>query len=114
MRFLLDEQLPPALAKWMVKQGKEADHVARLKLLGAVDPEIAHFAVRKGYVLVSKDADFSDLLREEPSLRVLWLRVGNLSNRELLARLEEVWSEVIARFEAGETIVPVDPAPPSP
>lgn len=114
MRFLLDEQLPPALAKWMVKRGKEADHVARLKLLGALDPQIADFAVRKGYVLAGKDADFSDLLKEQPRLRVLRLRVGNLSNRELFARLEEVWPEVVARFEAGETIVPVDPGPPSP
>lgn len=35
MRFLVDAQLPPALARWIAAQGHEARHVADLGMAGA-------------------------------------------------------------------------------
>ncbi len=59
MRFLVDAQLPPALARWLVAQGHEADHVADLGLGGASDTAIWNLALRTGAVIVTKDEDFA-------------------------------------------------------
>jgi predicted nuclease of predicted toxin-antitoxin system len=37
MRFIVDAQLPPALARWLVRQGHEAEHVADRLLATAPD-----------------------------------------------------------------------------
>ena len=36
----------------------------------------------------------------EPN-RIVWLRIGNTSNRALLAWLVPLWPEIISRIEAG-------------
>lgn len=36
MRFLVDAQLPPALARWLCANGHEAVHVGDLGMLAAV------------------------------------------------------------------------------
>ncbi|MFZ1575492.1 MAG: DUF5615 family PIN-like protein [Chromatiaceae bacterium] len=37
MRFLVDAQLPPALARWLAQRGHEAEHVLDCGLLDASD-----------------------------------------------------------------------------
>lgn len=59
MRFLVDAQLPPALAGWLRDRGHEAEHVADVGLVGATDAEIAVRAERSAAVLVTKDEDFT-------------------------------------------------------
>lgn len=92
MRFLIDAQLPPALARWLRDRGHEADHVSDLGMAGASDDEIADRAERSGAVLVSKDEDFR-ALRLPDRFASLWLRCGNASNRALLHWIEGRWPE---------------------
>jgi predicted nuclease of predicted toxin-antitoxin system len=40
MRFVVDAQLPPALARWLVTQSQAAEHVAGVGLLDAEDHPI--------------------------------------------------------------------------
>ena len=40
MRFLVDAQLPPALALWLAAMGHEADHVADKGMQAASDAAI--------------------------------------------------------------------------
>jgi predicted nuclease of predicted toxin-antitoxin system len=40
MRFLVDAQLPPALARWLSEQGHEAEHLLDIDSLQASDREI--------------------------------------------------------------------------
>jgi predicted nuclease of predicted toxin-antitoxin system len=58
MRFLIDAQLPPALARWLSSAGHDAEHVADIGLAGARDGEIWTYALSAGAVIVSKDEDF--------------------------------------------------------
>lgn len=46
-----------------------------------------------------------------PTLQVLWLRFGNVSNRILLSRMEVVWPDVIERSSQGENLVIVPRVP---
>ena len=58
MRFLIDAQLPPALANWLEDQGHHAEHVAALGLEGAEDPDIWVKARALDAILITKDEDF--------------------------------------------------------
>ena len=59
MRFLVDAQLPPALARWLAAQGHEAEHVVDCELAQASDPAIWDYAISVGAIIVTKDEDFA-------------------------------------------------------
>jgi predicted nuclease of predicted toxin-antitoxin system len=57
MRFLVDAQLPPALAAWIRQRGHEAQAVRELGLRDAEDEEIWTHAIELDAIIVTKDAD---------------------------------------------------------
>jgi predicted nuclease of predicted toxin-antitoxin system len=59
MRFIVDAQLPPALARSLTAKGHEAEHVADRGLHAASDNAIWDFAMQEGAVIVTKDEDFA-------------------------------------------------------
>ena len=61
MRFLIDNQLPRALAKLFQNLGHHAVHVLDVELVRVNDLAIWPYAAEHGYTIVSKDADFADL-----------------------------------------------------
>lgn len=107
MRFLVDAQLPPALARRLEALGHRAEHVADCKLLTASDAEIWQYAVRSDSVIVTKDADFATrrLLQTGPA--IVWLRLGNSRRGALLARVESHLPAIVLALEAGETLIEV-------
>ena len=104
MRFLVDAQLPPALARWLVERGHDAEHVADLGMTGASDAMIAAHAEACGAVLVSKDEDFL-ALRLPDRFVFLWLRCGNATNRALFVWLAPRWPEVERLLTEGERFI---------
>jgi predicted nuclease of predicted toxin-antitoxin system len=82
MRFLVDAQLPPALARWLTERGHEASHVVDHQLAAAKDIEIWRFATALGAIVVTKDEDFVYLHRgRSTGPAVVWVRVGNTTRR---------------------------------
>jgi len=65
VRFLVDNQLPAALAMWLVGMGLHADHVLDLGLAGAPDTVVWARASADQSIVVSKDDDFF-LLANQP------------------------------------------------
>ncbi len=61
MRFLIDAQLPPSLARWMASRGHVAEHVARVMTPTVQDSGIVRYAAENGAVIVTKDFDFLTL-----------------------------------------------------
>ena len=59
MRFVVDAQLPPALAVWLVAQGHDAAHVLDLELTRASDATIWQHAEVTSAIIVTKDEDFA-------------------------------------------------------
>lgn len=59
MRFLVDAQLPPILARWLSDQGHPADHVMDVGLDRAKDKALWNHAKSTGAVLITKDEDFA-------------------------------------------------------
>ena len=63
LRFLIDENLTPALASCL----DDAVHVNQVGLRGASDPEVLAYAVAEGRVVVTNNADdFRALMRAVP------------------------------------------------
>lgn len=107
-RFLVDNQLPAALARWMRAQGHEAEHVLDLNLGQSPDTLIWQRAAALGAVIVTKDEDFAQLTILRPdAVAVVWLRVGNCRTSVLLASVERLWPEIIRQLDAGARLIEV-------
>ena len=107
MRFLVDAQLPPALARRIAARGHEADHVADRGLASASDDAVRRHAELIGAVIVTKDEDFAvhHILSSGPA--VVWLRLGNTRRAALLDRMERELNAIVAALQRGETLVEV-------
>jgi predicted nuclease of predicted toxin-antitoxin system len=105
LRFLVDAQLPPALARRLETLGHDAEHVADCGLLAAADEAIRAYAASLGAVIVTKDEDFvvHQILEGGPA--VVWIRIGNTRKTELLRRIEADYASIVAALERGETLV---------
>lgn len=108
MRFLVDAQLPPTLARRIESLGHIAEHVADRGLATATDDEIRQYAASVSAVIVTKDEDFAIrrlLTQEGPS--VVWIRTGNTRRVELLRRMEAEFSTIVSALERGDTLIEV-------
>ena len=53
VQFLVDAQLPPALARWLTEAGHPAQHVEEAGLREAEDPPIWDYALKQRAVLLT-------------------------------------------------------------
>jgi predicted nuclease of predicted toxin-antitoxin system len=106
MRFLVDNQLPVALARWLVSVGMQAEHVLDLGLEQASDSAIWALAIAQGSIVVSKDDDFLLLAsRPRDTGRLLWVRVGNCRTPTLVSRFAVAWPTIENAFALGQRVV---------
>jgi predicted nuclease of predicted toxin-antitoxin system len=106
VRFLVDAQLPPALARWLAAAGHQAEHVADVGLAHASDPIVWQHAAETQAVIVTKDEDFALRAQLRPSgPPVAWIRYGNVRRAELLRRFSTVWPSVADALARGEGLI---------
>jgi predicted nuclease of predicted toxin-antitoxin system len=106
MRFLVDAQLPPALARWLAAQGHEAEHVGDCGLGRATDRAIWDYAQRVGAVIVTKDEDFAQRkVIAENGPKVVWIRLSNTRRSELLAWFERALPRMVEAIDHGEGLI---------
>lgn len=99
MKLLFDENLSHRLAKALSDVYPGSGHLRDCGLRGASDDRVWQYAGENGFVIVSKDSDFSErssLLGSPP--KVVWLRVGNCTT----TRAEFVLRNALAMLEAFE------------
>ena len=106
MKFVIDHQLPPALARFLEAQGHVANHVRELGLTASDDTTIWRHVVANESVVVSKDEDFFFLASSpNAAARLVWVRMGNCRTQFLLERFRLRLSKIIESFETGSKIV---------
>lgn len=90
MKLLLDHNLPPSLVVRLADLFPYSQHVYPLGLDRANDFEIREHARSNDFLIVTKDADFSDLcvMHGFPP-KIIWIRRGNCS----ASALEEILRE---------------------
>lgn len=108
MKFLVDAPLPPALAVWLREQGHEAQAVREVGLREADDGLIWDRALQMEAAIITKDEDFA--VRSQRTAAgpvIVWLRVGNTSNRALRAWLEPRLAGIVQLVSQGSRLVEV-------
>ena len=106
MRFLVDAQLPAALARWLAAEGHRAEHVADIGLASAPDKAIWDYALAAGAIIVTKDEDFSQLKAlKVGGPTVVWIRLPNTRKQQLLLWFENALPMLLRALERGETLI---------
>jgi predicted nuclease of predicted toxin-antitoxin system len=108
VRFLVDAQLPPALARWLAERGHTAEHVFDLGMAGADDKDIWEYAVQSDAVIVTKDEDFAERrARAGTGPPIVWIRVGNTSRRDLLTWFRFRLPVIVDALGRGEALIEI-------
>ena len=88
MKLLFDQNISPRAAKILGRDFPGSAHVLELGLDEKPDLELWEYAKENDFCIVSKDSDFGDwaqIFGCPPTL--VWLRVGNCSTRDLIAKM---------------------------
>lgn len=108
MRFLVDAQLPPALARWLDDRGQQAEHVWDCGLTQATDAETWEYAAQAGAVLVTKDEEFAERRASgHAGPPIVWISLNNTRCREFLNKFESILPELLAALDGGEVLIEI-------
>ena len=102
--LLFDQNISPRLVDRLVDIYPGSVHVFSLGLGNAMDIEIWQYAHDHDYMIVTKDADFSELgvIKGFPP-KIIWIRRGNCSTQDIESILRENYSAINALSEDLET-----------
>lgn len=106
MRFLVDAQLPPALARFLAERGHIAEHVNDIGTGDAADRELWRYALANSAAIVTKDEDFALMLGlpgDAPT--IVWVRVGNTRTAALLAWFGPLLDQIVELAEGGQKLI---------
>lgn len=101
MQFLVDAQLPPALARWLADQGHEAEHVVDIGMAAASDTAIWEQAKVAGAAIKRN-------MQTGSSPAIVWLRIGNTRRTTLLEWFEPLLPQIVNALEDGEILIEVE------
>jgi predicted nuclease of predicted toxin-antitoxin system len=108
VKFIVDANLPPALARWLASEGHDAFHVSDLGMTSTPDRTIWQRAREISACIVTKDEDFTLLQALDPTgPAVVWIRIGNAVRNVLLRRLPGIWPSVVSAIEQGDKVIEV-------
>jgi len=110
MRFLLDMNLPPAMAGWLRAEGHDAVHVREIGLAGVPDHQVFARAAEDGRIVVTFDLDFGEIvaLRGVAGAGVALLRLRLVRQSRLRERLRVAIAEASGALQAGAIVVVED------
>jgi predicted nuclease of predicted toxin-antitoxin system len=106
--FLVDNQLPTALARLIQHEFREqAEHVADLGLRDASDAALWKYASAEDLILISKDEDFVTMVLQSPTAGLLWVRIGNCRREFLLGAFRRAWPRIMQKLHGGERFIEI-------
>ncbi len=97
MKLLFDQNLSPHLVKHLADLYPSSNHIHLLGLDQVSDEDVWKHARRESFLIVTKDADFSDLclMRGFPP-KVIWIRRGNCKTKDVEAILRRHHADIEA------------------
>jgi predicted nuclease of predicted toxin-antitoxin system len=105
MRFLVDTNLPPALALWLRERGHDAQHAALVLSPSADDQLIWGHAISTAAIVVTKDNDYLDLASRVGGAAVVLMRCGNLKLASFRTWFDARWPAVEGLLDLGEKVI---------
>jgi predicted nuclease of predicted toxin-antitoxin system len=110
MKLIVDMNLSPRWAGWLVNAGIEATHWSELGANNAPDSEIMTYASLNDYVVLTHDLDFSAILAathgKKPS--VVQIRADDVSPDVIGLQVIAALGQMVSELEAG-ALLTVDP-----
>lgn len=105
----LDAQLSPHLAPWIKANfAMNCKHVRELDLREADDLDIFFAAKTADVIILTKDADFLELLlRHKAPPKILWLTCGNTSTKRVGMLLRNQLQIALDLLKSGEDLVEI-------
>jgi predicted nuclease of predicted toxin-antitoxin system len=102
--LLFDQNLSPRLIERLTDIYPNSVHVFSLGLGDAIDIDIWQYAHDHDYIIVTKDADFSEfgIIKGFPP-KIVWIRRGNCSTQDIENILRENFSAISSLSEDSET-----------
>lgn len=102
--LLFDQNISPRLIDKLADLYPASIHVSMTGMGNALDIEIWQYAYDNDYMIVTKDADFSEfgLVKGFPP-KIIWIRRGNCSTQEIETILRENYSAINSLSEDPET-----------
>jgi predicted nuclease of predicted toxin-antitoxin system len=109
VKLLFDHNLSFRLVRRLEDLYPGSTHTGRLGLGSALDPAVWRYAGEHGLCIVSKDSDFRDLaVRLGHPPKVVWLRLGNCSTRQVEAVLRRRHADLLRfEIEPGSSILEI-------
>jgi predicted nuclease of predicted toxin-antitoxin system len=110
MRFLLDINLPPAMAEWLRPEGHDAAHIREIGLGSLPDHEIFARAADEARIVVTLDLDVGKIagLAGATGATVVLLRLRMARQDYLRQRLHAAIAEAAETLESGAAVVVED------
>jgi len=97
MRLLFDHNLSPALVRLLSDRFPGSTHTHWLGFDRTDDREIRAYAIANDCVVVTKDSDFADAVRERGfPPKVIWVRLGNGPTSEVEQALRRAYDRLLA------------------
>ncbi|PSB26808.1 DUF5615 family PIN-like protein [Stenomitos frigidus] len=100
MKLLFDENLSPKLPSRLSDRFPNSLHVRDIGMKATIDSIVWDYAKDNNLMIVSKDADMHDLslvLGKPP--KVIWLRLGNCSTRQVENLLRREFNAIRLFYE---------------
>lgn len=93
--LLFDQNISPRLIDKLADLYPASKHVSMRGMGNALDIEIWQYAYDNDYMIVTKDADFSEigLVKGFPP-KIIWIRRGNCSTQDIETILRENYSAI--------------------
>jgi predicted nuclease of predicted toxin-antitoxin system len=107
VKFLVDNQFPGALSKFLSSRDCDCIHVMDVGLAQASDHQIWRYACEKGRAVITKDEDFLHLSVREPQTALIWVRLGNCRTPKLLAEFDRLWPRILASLKTGDRVIEI-------
>jgi len=108
MRFVVDNQLPPRLSKFLDEAGHDSVHVAMVGMDTADDRALWAWALREDRIVVSKDEDLLFLANQPGDKgRLIWVRLGNCRRDALVEAFARSLPAVVAAIAEGQRVVEI-------
>lgn len=107
LKFIIDTQLPYTLVRKLKTLGADAIHTTYFSDGHLLDDiRIIEIAIEQERIVITKDSDFQDnfLLKGTPP-KILLLKLGNISNKDLFKVIESVYTMVEQLFKDGNGMI---------
>lgn len=106
MKFLVDAQLPRAVARFFQRRGFDAIHTLDLPNKNVTnDLQINQTSPAEQRIVISKDSDFYDSYsaKQEP-YKLLYLTMGNISTKDLIEIFDKNFLLIIHSLQNGSVV----------